>query len=129
MAFGPLKRGGQMRARTSHVPGVHIRAGAAPTNAPPTRPYRSSGRTEVMFVMERLIDLASRQTGIDRIDLRRRNLVPESAMPYTNPFGMVYDSGHYHEVMERVLEIADWRGVAPPPAARSGERRVGEGGR
>ena len=60
--------------------------------------------------MERLIDLAAKQTGIDRIELRRRNLVPESAMPYTNPFGMVYDSGEYHDCMERVLRLGDWTG-------------------
>src|SRR5437868_14120162 len=65
-----------------------------------------------MFVMERLIDLAAIETGIDRIELRRRNLVPESMMPYTTPFGMVYDSGAYHRVMERVLWLADWHGFA-----------------
>src|SRR5207253_1570549 len=88
-----------------------------------TRPYRSSGRPEVMFVMERLIDLAARGTGIDRIELRRRNLVPETAMPYTNPFGMIYDSGAYHAVMERVLQIADWQGF---PARREEARRRGK---
>jgi carbon-monoxide dehydrogenase large subunit len=75
-----------------------------------------------MFVMERLIDLAARQTGIDRIELRRRNLVPEEMMPYTNPFGMVYDSGHYHEVMEKVLRLADWQGL---PARRAEARARG----
>src|SRR5438309_170425 len=105
------------------VPAVHFRARAALTNTVPTRPYRSSGRPEVMFVMERLVDLAARQTGIDRIELRRRNLVPETMMPYTNPFGMVYDSGAYHQVMERVLEIADWAGF---PARRKAARRHGK---
>ena len=60
--------------------------------------------------MERLIDLAARQCGFDRLELRRRNLVPESAMPYRNPFGMVYDSGMYHRVMENVLALGDWDG-------------------
>jgi hypothetical protein len=59
-----------------------------------------------MFVMERLVDLAAIETGIDRIE-PGGNLVPESMMPYTNPFGMVYDSGAYHRVMERVLWLAD----------------------
>ena len=54
-------------------------------------------------MMERLIDLAADQSGLDRIALRRRNLVPESAMPYRNPFGLLYDSGKYHEVMETAL--------------------------
>jgi carbon-monoxide dehydrogenase large subunit len=99
IAFGSLNKGVEIMSSIYHVPVVHFRARAALTNTLPTRPYRSSGRPEVMFVMERLIDLAAKQTGIDRIELRRRNLVPESAMPYTNPFGMVYDSGEYHDCM------------------------------
>jgi len=122
LAFGSLNKGVEIMSSIYHVPTVYFRARAALTNTAPTRPYRSSGRPEVMFVMERLIDLAAKQTGIDRIELRRRNLVPESMMPYTNPFGMVYDSGHYHEVMERVLQLADWRGF---PARREEARRRG----
>src|SRR5437660_5308069 len=75
-----------------------------------------------MFVMERLIGLAALETSIDRIELRRRNLVPESMMPYTNPFGMVYDSGAYHRVMERALQLADWEGF---PARRAAARQRG----
>jgi carbon-monoxide dehydrogenase large subunit len=112
IAFGSLNKGVEIMSSLYHVPAVHFRARAALTNTLPTRPYRSSGRPEVIFVIERLIDLAARQTGIDRIELRRRNLVPERAMPYTNPFGMVYDSGHYHEVMEHVLKLGDWEGFA-----------------
>jgi len=123
LAFGSLNKGVEIMSSIYHVPVVHFRARAALTNTVPTRPYRSSGRPEVMFVMERLIDLAARQTGIDRIELRRRNLVPESMMPYTNPFGMVYDSGAYHRVMERVLEIADWEGF---PARREAAKRRGK---
>ena len=123
LAFGSLNKGVEIMSSIYHVPAVYFRARAALTNTAPTRPYRSSGRPEVMFVMERLIDLAARQTGIDRIELRRRNLVPEVAMPYTNPFGMVYDSGHYHEVMERVLRLADWNGF---PARREEARARGK---
>src|SRR5437879_4624803 len=123
LAFGPLNKGVEIMSSIYHVPAVHFRGRAALTNTIPTRPYRSSGRPEVMFVMERLIDLAALETSIDRIELRRRNLVPESMMPYTNPFGMVYDSGAYHRVMERVLEIADWAGF---PARREASRRHGK---
>src|SRR5206468_1320385 len=122
IAFGPLNKGVEIMSSIYHVPAVHFRARAALTNTVPTRPYRSSGRPEVIFVMERLIDRAARQTGIDRIELRRRNLVPQAMMPYTNPFGIVYDSGHYHEVMERVLQLADWRGF---PARREKAKRRG----
>jgi len=73
-------------------------------------PYRSAGRPEVMFVMERLIDLASRRHGFDRVELRRRNLVPSGAMPYRNPLGMLYDSGDYPTVQDRAVALADWAG-------------------
>ena len=56
------------------MPAAHFRARAVLSNTAPTRPYRSSGRPEVMFVMERLIDLAARKYGFDRVELRRRNL-------------------------------------------------------
>jgi len=122
ISFGPLQKGVEILSSIYHVPAVFFRARAAMTNTPPTRPYRSSGRPEVMYVMERLIDIASRRSGLDRIDLRRRNLVPESAMPYRNPFGMLYDSGAYHAVMERALELADWQGF---PARRAAAQANG----
>jgi aerobic carbon-monoxide dehydrogenase large subunit len=122
VSFGPLTKGVEIASSIYHVPAVHFRAWAALTNTAPTRPYRSSGRPEVMFVIERLIDLAARRSGLDRIALRRGNLIPESAMPYTNPFGMVYDSGAYHRVMERALALADWDGF---PARRAAARERG----
>jgi aerobic carbon-monoxide dehydrogenase large subunit len=123
ISFGPLAKGVEIMTSIYHVPAVHFRATAAITNTLPTRPYRSSGRPEVMFVMERLIDLAAQQCGFDRLQLRRRNLVPETAMPYRNPFGMVYDSGAYHRVMESVLALGDWTGF---PARRAEARRRGK---
>jgi aerobic carbon-monoxide dehydrogenase large subunit len=123
ISYGPLAKGVEIMSSIYHVPSVHFRARAAITNTLPTRPYRSSGRPEVMFVMERLIDLAARQCGFDRLELRRRNLVPESAMPYRNPFGMVYDSGGYHQVMERVVALGDWAGF---PARRAEARARGK---
>jgi carbon-monoxide dehydrogenase large subunit len=123
IAFGSLNKGVEIMSSIYHVPLVHFRARAALTNTLPTRPYRSSGRPEVMFVMERLIDLAAIQTGIDRIELRRRNLVPVEMMPYTNPFGMVYDSGEYHDCMEKVLRLGDWTGF---PARRAEAKSRGK---
>ena len=110
VSFGPLHKGVEIMTSIYHIPVVHFRACANLSNTAPTRPYRSSGRPEAMFVMERLIDLAAEQCGFDRVGLRRRNLVPESAMPYRNPFGLEYDSGTYHQVMERVLTLGDWSG-------------------
>jgi carbon-monoxide dehydrogenase large subunit len=116
VGFSPLQKGAAIVASIYNVPAVEVRARGAFTNTAPTRPYRSAGRPEVMYVMERLIDLAARQTGLDRIALRRRNLVPETAMPYRNPFGLVYDSGAYHRVMETALRLGDWEGF---PARRT----------
>jgi carbon-monoxide dehydrogenase large subunit len=112
IAYGPLQKGVEIMSSIYHIPAVHFRARAVLTNTAMTRPYRSSGRPEAMFVMERLIDLAARQCNFDRIELRRRNLVPASAMPYCNPFGMIYDSGTYQEVMDRVLNLGAWSGFA-----------------
>ena len=122
IAFGPLVKGVEIMSSIYHMPAVHFRARAAMTNTIPTRPYRSAGRPEVIFVMERLIDRAARQCGFDRLELRGRNLVPETAMPYTNPFGMVYDSGEYHKAMARVLALGDWTGF---PARRAEAARRG----
>lgn len=122
IAYGPLTKGLEIMSSIYHVPTVFFRGRAVMTNTMPTRPYRSAGRPEVMFIMERLLDMAARECGIDRIELRRRNLVAESAMPYTNPFGMVYDSGTYHKVMERALELAQWDDF---PRRRAEARRRG----
>src|SRR5260370_27352451 len=76
----------------------------------PTQAYRSSGRPEVTYAVERLIDAAAIALGIDRIKLRRRNLIKPAAMPYRNGVGMLYDSGRYEENMDWAMEIADWKG-------------------
>jgi aerobic carbon-monoxide dehydrogenase large subunit len=114
--FSPLRKGVEIMSSIYRVPAASFRARAVVSNTAPTRPYRSSGRPEVLYVMERLIDLAAREHGFDRVELRRRNLVTEAEMPYTNPFGMVYDSGAYHRVMEKALALGDWAGF---PARRA----------
>jgi len=115
------QQGVEIMSSIYHVPAVHFRARAALTNTAPTRPYRSSGRPRGHVRSWSASSTWPRaRTGIDRIELRRRNLVPEAAMPYTNPFGMVYDSGHYHEVMERRALACRLAGLPCPP--RGGER-------
>jgi carbon-monoxide dehydrogenase large subunit len=74
----------------------------------PTIPYRSAGRPEAMFIMERLCDLAAHKTGIDRIEIRRRNLVAPEQLPYRTPFGVTYDNGNYEEAMNRSMAMAEW---------------------
>ena len=123
VGFSPLQKGAAIVSSIYHIPAVAVRARAAFTNTAPTRPYRSAGRPEVMYVIERLIDLAARQTGLDRVELRRRNLIPESAMPYRNPFGMIYDSGDYRTVMETALRLGQW---ASFPARRAESAKRGK---
>ncbi len=94
------------------IPAATLRAMAVFTNTMPTQAYRSSGRPEVTFAIERLIDNAAAELGFDRIALRRKNLIKPKAMPYRNAVGMLYDSGRYEENMDRAMEIADWKGFA-----------------
>ncbi len=111
-SFTPLQKGVEIMSSIYRMPCAHFRARAVVSNTVPTRPYRSSGRPEVMYVMERLIDIAARDFGFDRVDLRRRNLLKSSELPYTNPFGMHYDSGDYHDAMDKALAMGDYAGFA-----------------
>jgi carbon-monoxide dehydrogenase large subunit len=112
VSFSPLGKGSALVTGSYDIPLARVRARAVFTNTVPTQAYRSSGRPEVTYAIERLADLAAARLGIDRIELRRRNLVPESRMPHTNPFGMRYDSGQYAENMDRALKLADVDGFA-----------------
>ena len=80
------------------------------TNATPTTAYRGAGRPNVSYLAERLVDEAARVSGIDRIALRRKNLIPKSAFPYKTPTGSTYDSGDPPGLLREVLDAADWKG-------------------
>ena len=82
------------------------------THTLPTGPYRGAGRPEAIYLIERLMDEAARVTGIDRIALRRRNMIEPSQMPYTNAMDKTYDSGKFAQVMDRALALSDWNGFA-----------------
>jgi carbon-monoxide dehydrogenase large subunit len=91
------------------------------TNTTPLGAYRGAGRPEAIFNMERLMDEAARQTGIDRLALRRRNFITPAQMPYTNPMAQTYDSGHFEVIMDQALVLADWSGFGAR-AAQSSQR-------
>jgi carbon-monoxide dehydrogenase large subunit len=110
--FVPLVKCSELLTSVYRVPAAHFRARAALSNTVPTNPYRSAGRPEAIFVIERIIDVAARQFGYDRIDLRRRNMIKPSEQPYSNPLGMTYDSGDYAKVMDSALALSDWKGFA-----------------
>ncbi len=122
VSFIPLNKGMGVLPSLYHIPTAHVRGRAVLSNTSPTYPYRSAGRPEVMYVIERLIDLAARRHGFDRVELRRRNLVPPTAMPYRNPVGLVYDSGDYAAAQDRAVALADWKSFE---ARRAEARRRG----
>src|SRR5207302_2279063 len=104
----PLRKGVSIFSGVYRVPAAHYRAYAVLTNTMPTTPYRSAGRPEAMFIMERLCDLAALKTGIDRIEIRRRNLIKPKELPYRTAFGVTYDNGDYREAMDKALALSDW---------------------
>jgi aerobic carbon-monoxide dehydrogenase large subunit len=98
------------------------------TNTTPTGPYRGAGRPEAIYLIERLLDAAARQTGIDPVELRRRNMIRPEQMPYTNAMNKTYDTGKFESVMNQALDLADWNGFARREAdAKSRGRLRGRG--
>ena len=120
--YVPLRKGLGLMSGVYNIPAAYFRGRAAVSNTVSTTPYRSAGRPEAMFVIERLIDIAADEFGFDPIELRRRNLVPPEAMPFTNPVGVIYDSGRYEAAMDKALELADWKGF---PGRRAESKRRG----
>src|SRR6202044_1432620 len=111
-SFVPLTKGTELMSSLYRIPAARARARAVLSNTPSTAPYRSAGRPEVMFVMERLIDRAVRAFGFGLVAIRRRNLIPEAALPYPTPFGMPFDSGAYEAILDSTLALADWDGFS-----------------
>jgi carbon-monoxide dehydrogenase large subunit len=95
------------------------------THTMPVDAYRGAGRPEANYLVERLVDAAARELNIDRIELRRRNMVPPSAMPHATPVGKTYDSGDFQVVMDAALTKMDYAGFASrrTAAAALGRRR------
>jgi carbon-monoxide dehydrogenase large subunit len=94
------------------IPVIDVRIRGVLTHTTPTGPYRGAGRPEAIYTIERLLDAAARQTGIDPVDLRRRNMIRPEQMPYRNPMGKTYDTGQFERVLDQGLSLADWNGFA-----------------
>ena len=90
---------------------------AVMTHTQPTGAYRGAGRPEAIFNIERLIDEAARVSGIDRLEIRRRNFIRADQMPYQNPMGQTYDTGDFGRMMDQGLQVADWSGFEARAAA------------
>lgn len=95
------------------------------THTVPVDAYRGAGRPEANYLVERLVDAAARELGIDRVELRRRNMVPPSAMPHATPVGKTYDSGDFRIVLDAALDRIDYAGIGARKAASAvrGKRR------
>jgi carbon-monoxide dehydrogenase large subunit len=121
VSLSPLGKGSALVTGSYDIPAASLRSRAVFTNTMPTNAYRSSGRPEVTFAIERLIDKAARELGLDRVELRRKNLVGPQMMPYGNAVGARYDSGEYEANMDLAMRIADWDGF--PTRRREAEAR------
>ncbi len=106
------------------LPLVDYHFKAVLTNTAPTGAYRGAGRPESIYIIERLMDAAARQLGIDGAELRRRNMIKPTQMPYTNPMGQVYDSGQFEKVLDQGLALADWAGFEARAAQSRARGRI-----
>ena len=90
------------------TPAILVEVTGVFTNTTPTDAFRGAGRPEACYVLERLADRAADTLGMDRAEIRRRNLIPPSAMPYKTPIGPTYDCGNFPKILARSLALADY---------------------
>ncbi|WP_286505222.1 xanthine dehydrogenase family protein molybdopterin-binding subunit [Variovorax davisae] len=128
VSYVPMSNSSRVTTSVYDVPAVAVKISAAMSNTVPTGPYRGAGRPEAMHAIERVLDVAARELGIDRIEIRRRNLIPRHTLPRLSPMGLPYDAGDFQANMDRVLQLADWAGFArrrEASAARGKLRGIG----
>ena len=123
--FIPTILGTKVLASVYDFKAIHAQVFGVFTHTVPVDAYRGAGRPEGNYVVERLIDAAARELGLDRAALRRANMVPASAMPFVTAMQQNYDSGDFIAVMDRALEMIDWAGfpARKTRAQQQGKRR------
>ncbi|MGE0575098.1 MAG: xanthine dehydrogenase family protein molybdopterin-binding subunit [Reyranella sp.] len=94
------------------IPAAHVTIDAVLSNTNPTAPYRGAGRPEAAYLIERIVEVAAQQLGIDSIELRRRNIIPKEKLPYRAPLGPFYDCGEFEKNMDMALAASDYAGFA-----------------
>ena len=110
------------------TPAIHLAVKCVFTNTAPIGPYRGAGRPEASYIIERIVDEAAATLGVDRVELRRRNLIRPAAMPYRTPVEQTYDSGAFEAILDETLARADWaRFPARQAVARAAGRYRGIG--
>jgi aerobic carbon-monoxide dehydrogenase large subunit len=92
------------------TPAIYVEVKAVFTNTVPVDAYRGAGRPEATFLLERLVDVAAREMGMDRIEIRKRNFIPTNAFPYQTPVALQYDSGDYFSTLEQAMKTSEWTG-------------------
>ncbi len=110
--FIPTLAGTAMLAGCYKTPAIYVNVKGVFTNTPAIDAYRGAGRPEASFVIERLVDVAGMKTGLGPIEIRRRNLIPASEMPYKTALNHTYDSGDFISNMELAVKDADWEGFS-----------------
>src|SRR5262245_4170590 len=108
----PLVLGPFVQTGFYALPLVHFEVKSVMTNTAPVGAYRGAGRPEAVFIVERLMDAAARQIGIDPRAIRKVNYIKPAQLPYTNAVGQVYDSGAFAHMLSRASELSDWDGFA-----------------
>ncbi|MEM5383815.1 xanthine dehydrogenase family protein molybdopterin-binding subunit [Paraburkholderia phymatum] len=108
VSYVPMSNGTRIMTSVYDVPVAAVHVSAVLTNTVPTAPYRGAGRPEATHVIERMLDLAAGELGIDRAEIRRRNLVPRDKLPYRSAMELTYDSGDFARNMARALTLAQW---------------------
>jgi len=101
---------GTLLAGTYTTPAIYVETKAVFTHTVPVDAYRGAGRPEATFLLERIVDLAADELGMDPGELRRRNFIPKDAYPYQTPVALQYDSGDYGATLELALKAADYQG-------------------
>ena len=94
------------------IPALSLHISAVLTHTAATGAYRGAGRPEAIYTIERLMDAAAAEMGLDPAELRRRNLIRPDQFPYRNPMGQTYDSGQFERMLDQGLALADWQGFA-----------------
>ncbi len=116
---------GTLMAGTYKTPHVSVNVRAVFTNTVPVDAYRGAGRPEATYQLERVIDKAAREMGIDPVTIRRQNFIKPDEFPYATPVAVEYDTGNYDATMNKLIEIADLAGFAARKAESeaNGKRR------
>ena len=121
VTYVPYSNASRIAGTLYDIPAAHVRVRGVMTNTVSTSPYRGAGRPEATLTIERLIDLAATKLGIDRLELRRRNMIRREQFPYRTAVGLTYDAGDFTGNMARAIAMADWAGF--PARRRAAARR------